>query len=607
MNEVRRVIRLASWRLWFLDVLRTLAVTITAALILVMLARITEQVLGIRERFEPLWRNIFIGAGAGALLLSLLWSAIRRRRALSVACELDERAGLKESLSTALCVHSNPDPWAQVMVETAELKAKAVNVSRAIPLHAPSFWPVPLSTALAFLLVWLFVPNFDLLGATKKQVAQQEHQQQVIQAKADVQDKQQKLKELLAKTKVDFAEEPTDTSAENKKPDINDPDSIRRAAVKALTDLTAKIETAKAGEKAAQAEAIKEAMKQLKQPGPGPLDEFSRSLARGDFNKAKDQLAEVSKAMADGSMSPEQRDQAKQQMEGLAKQVENLAQSQDQLQKKLENNGLDKKTAQELAKQAASDPEAVKKALDQLKNLTDDQKKQLLEMAKAASKSQSQCKNMGDAMSKMAKGMSQPGLQQEGAEGAGDLAKELSDAEMLQSDMQNLDAALKEAKKQMAQLGECLGGDGSNGNGEGSEKNGQGPWRAGNADRKGSGSGGPGQSSGGASPAAQPTDFTSEKHKAPGKTGQGPIIGSRLVYGQQVKGESTAEFQAGVDAGAQEAAEAMDNMQIPREYHDAVKHYFGTLGDKVKKDKPAPPAPAATDAKPAAPAPADKK
>src|SRR5689334_1385056 len=143
MNEVRRVIRLASWRLWFLDVLRTLAVTATGVLVLLILARSTEQVLGIREKFDPYWRTAFISSAGAAVLLAFAWSAIRRRRALSVAVELDERAGLRESLSTALCVHNSQDPWARVMVETAELKAKAVNVSRAIPMKAPSFWPVP--------------------------------------------------------------------------------------------------------------------------------------------------------------------------------------------------------------------------------------------------------------------------------------------------------------------------------------------------------------------------------------------------------------------------------------------------------------------------------
>jgi hypothetical protein len=600
MNEVRRVLRLASWRLWFLDVIRIFLVTATVALALVLLARIVEQVLGLKPRFDPWWRTTFIAAGSAAAGSAILWALLRRRRALSVAVELDERAGLRESLSTALCVHKSADPWASVMVETAQAKARTVNVSRAIPMQAPSFWPVPLATGLALLLVWIFMPNFDLLGSTAKQTAELKKRDEIVAVKADVDAKQRELKKMLDKAKVQFTDEKTDGSAEDKKPDINDPDAIRRSAVKQLTDLTQKIETAKTGEKQAQADAIKEAMKQLKQPGPGPLDEFSKALARGDFNKANEQLAEMSKQMAAGNMSPEQKDTAKAQMENMAKQLEKLSQNSDQLQKKLENSGLDKKAAADMVKKALANPEDVKKALEDMKNLTPEQKKQMLEMAKAASQCQSQCKNMGASMSKMAQGMSQSGLQQEGQEGMSELAKSLSEAEMMQEDMQNLDAALGEAKKQLAQLGECLG----NCDKEGDCQGGRGQWNNRSSTKMGSGTGGGGRSRGGENHIGEARDFTTEKTKANVKTGQGPIIGQRLVYGEQVKGESVAEFTQGIQAGEQEAAEAIEEQQIPREYHDAVKHYFGRLADKVKTASgAAPSAPAApstpSDAKPA--------
>jgi hypothetical protein len=599
MNEVRRVLRLASWRLWLLDVFRTLLITVTVALVLVLLARIVEQVLGLKAKFDPWWRTGFMSAGSAAVGLAVLWSIIRRRKAISVAVELDERAGLRESLSTALYVHKSQDPWANVMIESAQAKAKTVNVSRAIPMQAPSFWPVPLATGLALLLVWIFMPNFDLLGDTAKQVAQEKKAQEVQEVKADVATKEQQLKKMLEKAKVEFADDKTDAAANDKKPEINDPDAIRRAAVKQLTDLTNKIETAKTGEKQAQADAIKEAMKQIKQPGPGPLDEFSKALARGDFNKAKDQLAEINKQMAEGSMSPEQKEQAKNQMENLAKQLEKMSQNSDQLQKKLENSGLDKKAAAEMVKKALANPEDMKKALEDMKNLSDEQKKQLMEMAKAAMKSQSECKNMGAAMSKMSQGMSQSGLQQEGQEGMGEMAKALSEAEMMQEDMQNLDAALGEAKKQLAELGECLGGS-CNKDGDGECKGGNGGWKPGSSEKFGKGNGGGPGHGNHASPKAEATDYKTEKTKANGKTGAGPIIGSRLVYGEQVKGESVEEFKAGVEAGQQEMAEAIDGQDIPREYQDAVKHYFGNLAKKVTAEggKPATPAPAG-DAKPA--------
>jgi hypothetical protein len=450
MNEVRRVVRLAAWRLWLVDAVRTLSVTATIAVTALLLAVVVERVFGLSERFAPWWRWGVIGAAAFVVLGAAAWALIRRRRALGVAVELDERAGLREALSTALCVHKQEDPWARAVVETAEASAKRVNVRQAIPFETPPMWPVPLATALATLLVWLFLPTFDVLGNKAKLVEAEKKQQEIVQVRNEIENREKILREMLNKTNVAFTEDKTELEGSEQRPEANDPEAIRRAAVKKLTELTNRLEMEKNGERAAQADAIKEALKQLRQPGPGPLDEFSRALARGDFNKAKEQLAELSKQLAEGSMNPEQAQLTKKQLEDLAKQLEKIAKEQQRLEKKLEQQGLDRKSAAELAKAAATSPEAMQKALEQQKNLSEEQKQKLMEMAKAMSKCQGACQSMSAALSKAAQGMSQEGLSQEGMEGLEQLAQELSESEMLEADMENLEAALSEAQKQVA-------------------------------------------------------------------------------------------------------------------------------------------------------------
>jgi hypothetical protein len=192
--------------------------------------------------------------------------------------------------------------------------------------------------------------------------------------------------------------------------------------------------------------------------------------------------------------------------------------------------------------------------------------------------------------------MSQEGMQSsEGMEAMEQLAKELSEMEMMQADMENLDAALDEAKKQLSKLGECLGGQcqgDKDGECEGGPK--IGAWKPGESRKEGQGSGGPGRGNG-PSPDAQAADYQTEKKKADVKNVGGPTIGTRLVYGEQVKGQSTAEFAEAVAAAEAQASEDITNHQVPREYQDAVKTYFGRLQQKVKKDAPSPtptPAPA---------------
>ncbi len=595
MNQVRRVVRRAAWRLWAVDLAATLAVTTTAVLAMLLVARVVERVLGLTSQFAPWWRWAWI-AGAGlAVLSAILWTTIRRRRNIAVAVELDERAGLSEALSTALYVHASEDPWARSMVETAESRAKTLNVRQAIPFTPPPLWPVPVAVGAALALVWWLLPNFDLLGRAAAQVAQQQRQEQVVQVRAEVQDKEKILQNLLSKAKVEFKEEKTTSHGLDAAAALNDPAAIRRAAVKKLTEVTNKLELEKSGDRAAKADAIKDAMRQLKQPGDGPLDEFSKDLAKGDFEKAGQQLAKLSAQMNDGKMTPQQKAVAKEQMESLAKQFEGLANDQKQLEKKLEQKGLDKKTAQELAKLAAKSPEELAKAMEKMKNLTPAQKQELLKLAKAAMECQGACQNMSKAMSQAAKGMSEGGNAAMAA-----LADELSDAEMLAADMQNLDSALSEAKKQLKSMGEALSecenpskdGDGSkasrsargNGGGRGGDQ-------AGNSDPAGPRPDGP---------VSDPDDFRSVTKKAAMQSNGGPVIGTRVVTGPQVRGESVAEFAAAVEAGEQEAMEGMDQNQIPREMQDAVKHYFGTLGAKAKATPVVDPEPKA----PAAPAPA---
>jgi len=592
MNEIRRVIAQASARLLIGDVLRWITVIVSCALAALLLTRVVERVFGLAFP----WRTIFLSTGGASVVIALGGAFISRRKGIVVARLLDEKARLHEVLSTALYVSTQQDEWSRAVVEDASATAKKLRVGDAIEIEKPKWWPVPIAASVVFALVWAFFPVMDVLKIDAKRVAQQVKRDAVVEVRADLEQKADQLKEALKKAQVEFLDQKPDDKTDDTTPAkqaMDDPDTMRRDAVKKLTAITDKLQAQKEGEKAAQVEAQKEAMRQLKQPGDGPLNEFSRALSRGDFNKAQEHLKQLEKKLASGSLTPEEKAAAKKQMDNMGAQLKQMGENQGQVAKQLEKAGLDKKSAEQLAKQAASNPEALKKAIDEMKNLSPEQKQQMLEMAKAAAKACENAGKMGEGMSKMAKGMTQDGLQQEGQQGMNDLDKQLSEAEALKEDMQNLDAALDQAKSQLAELGECLGGEcdkpGSNpGKGK------TGGWKPGESAKKGNGSGGAGQSNGGMSPEAQAADFEYKKEKAQVDTQGGPIIGSRLVYGEAVKGQSTAEFGTVVEAGSREAAEAMESMQIPREYHDAVKHYFGRLQEKVKKDAPSP---ASTDVK----------
>jgi hypothetical protein len=584
MNEIRRILKLASWRLVLIDFFRTLAVTASAAVGALMVALFAERIFGLEIGWPRDWVRL------GALLLGIAlvvagaWSVARRRRGIRLAAEVDERADLKESLSTALCVAASDNPWSRNVLETARERASRADVRKAIPITAPRLWPAPFAMALALVTLWFAVPHWDVLGLFHKRVAERELRNELRTVQNEVKADSDKLAELMKKAKVEITDEDAQARpADQNNPAVKDPDEIRRAAVKKLTSLNERLADLRQGDKAKQLEAMKNQMKQLKQPGPGPLDKMTQSLQRGDFKKAQDELQELARQLASDSMSKDDKEKAAHQLKKLAEQLDNLAKDRQDLERQLERAGMSK----EQAAQAARDPEALKKAMEGMKNLTEEQKEQLQKMAQAQNAAAKQCDGMAQAMSKMAQGTSKSGMDQEGMEGMDGLSGQLSELEMSEQDLKSLDAAMSEARGQLAKMaGQCMGGSPGGNSTKFSASEQQSPWKAGeSAGKFGTGSGGPGQSGGGTSPQGADAPVTTEKTVAQSKQGNGPIIGSKLVYGDQVKGQSQAEFQAAVESSAKAATEAVEGMQVRRELQDSVKHYFGRLQERAKAKK----------------------
>jgi len=155
----------------------------------------------------------------------------------------------------------------------------------------------------------------------------------------------------------------------------------------------------------------------------------------------------------------------------------------------------------------------------------------------------------------------------------GDLSGQLSQMEMLEQEMQNLEAAQQQVWGQMSDLASCLGEAPAN-----SQPNMLELW-----DRRSGGQRG----SGGGMLTDEEADFTLRKEKAIGQDHGGAPIATRMVEGAQVRGESVQAFRDAVTSGSQAAADAIESQRIPREYHDAVKHYFGRLEAKAKAERAA--------------------
>lgn len=583
MNEIRRVLKIAAWRLLVIDLFHTFAVMLSAAVAALILTLLAHRIFGFVIEFPGDWLRLGAVALGAAVLGSVVWSLIRRAKGITVARELDERADLRESLSTALCYANSQDAWARVVVENARDKATRVDVRGAIPYIAPRLWPVPLALALSFVVLFFSVPHWDVLGVFKKHVAKQDEQNRITEVKAEVKKDEQALKDLMKQAKIDLKDDEATTEA-NEQNAPQTPDEIRRAAVKKLTTQVDKLGEMKAGDKSKQLDAIKQAMKQLKQPGPGPMEQLSKALQKGDFAKAQEQLDDLAKQMAENSMSPEDKARAEVQMKKLAAQLDKLSKDRQNLEKQLQQAGMNKEQAQK----AASSSDEMKKALDEMKNMSEGEKKELMKNAAAQMGACKQCEGMGEKMGQMAKNMGKEGMSKEGQEAMEAMAGQLSEMEQMDQDMEALDAAMSEAMKQLAKMGgQCEGS--CNGEGEGECEGGamagaqkESPWKAGESNKQGNGLGNAGQAWGQRNKSDVDAPVKIDKVKSPTKKGDGPIIGSRLVYGDQVRGESVAEFSQVIESSSKAASESIDATHVSRELQGTIKHYFGRLEAKAK-------------------------
>jgi hypothetical protein len=584
MDQIIRVVRYAALRLAITRSLHAFAITLTGAFVLLLGLRIAQRLIG----FELAWGDVFLGVGVAAVFGAIAWAYATRDRDLASARALDEAADLRESLSTAMCVASDPvrarDPWAQLIVRAASERAEGVDVRRAIPIRTPEIAPIPACAGVVLAIVWFTMPQFDLTGKLATRAQADEEQRQIQEVRSEFEEGQKKLEELLSKANVDLEE----GEGEDAKNDREAPKTIeeaRRDQVRRLTDMSERLEQLRQGEKNQAMDAIKDRLGRLRSPGEGELNDLYRAMARSNFGQAQKDLEALANKMAENSgLSPEERENLRKQLEQMSGQLSKLATEQGDLAKSLEQMGMDGRLA--------ADPEALKRAIEQAKQngeLTPEQQKQLEQMQKQAEAQQRMAEamgNMADAMAKMAKGASDQGMNGEGMQGLEQLGETLSELELSQADLQALDMALSEARSQLngqcEGLSQCMGqGDGSGGTPK------LGEWAPGESDgRMGLGSGGPGQGSGDG-PMAEADDFMLEKKKATVQTREGPIIGTKLVQGAQIRGESVAEFSEVVEASSQAASEALETMQVQREYHDAVKHYFGTLNAKVKAEQAA--------------------
>ena len=579
MSRLEQQVGQARWRLTTNVLMQRIALGVLIATGVWTLVLLTERAfaLGI-----PVVHGIWV-AGLIAATIAAVGTYLARVKPLQAAVAIDQAAGLKERISTGLAVRRDSDPFAQAVVRDAERTAAGVHVRTHLPYRAPALWPWSAACIVAAVILGFFMPELNLLAGQdpddptiQRDLADAERQN----INRDLQAQVNRIKQMAEDNPAlaDIAEdiEPLQML----EGEMVTPEDIRREAVKKLDSVADRL--ADKSEEVAR-DALRDTQRLLSrlqpQAGQNPAAELSKALASGDFKGAKKAIEDLQEQLEEAAKKGDEK--AQQQLKQMQNQLRRLADQLSELddatylQKELEKKaGLSEEQAKKLAEQLAKmDPKQLEKELQ--RRLGDKMsQKQIKELAKKTQKKQQarkSCQSLGQCMSQAAQALQQcnspgsnPGSAQAASAALADAMSQLSDLEMSEQMLSELDAQLSDL--QNMRDGVC-----------------QGNYCRGNYGNRKIGPQGPNYGLGigsriGKERTAHGLDPTKAKTRARG----GTIIGQMLVDGPQIKGQANAELREAVGAATRDAQDAIDRDQVPRQYQSAVQKYFEQLAGLLR-------------------------
>jgi tetratricopeptide (TPR) repeat protein/HAMP domain-containing protein len=493
------------------------------ALVLTMVDRSGEA------SFMP-WNMIWIVLGAvGVLLVISKWNQQKISR-IEAAAEVDQKMGLRDRISSAIACDREDSPFCGALIDDALEVVEREDVQSKLPQHFPvelpreSGWVVAI--ALSTLLVTL-LPQWGLWNEHGGNLQQASVLPSVENIEASVDSVLEQFKNENSLS--DSLQKELDELASISAIEGQDPESLRREALRKMTDLQKKLDELMQDENALTFKEVSRRLQALELPRDAQTLPLIAAMKNGDFDQAKRELDSLVDQLDSSELTEEQRKELAKALEELAKQLEKLASANEALASALAAAGLNEALA--------GNPEAAMQAIKNSENLNEEQKKKLLDLLKAQQNASEMCKKMGQGCMSCAKG-----------EGSGGMASELEQLQAMQ--MFKTEAEIAKMACNNAAMGMCPG--------QGS-------------------TGGVGQGDGGMNPTEE-TDTTSVAQRSPVNTLEGTIIARQLFEGGFLtSSESTATVRETVLTEQRNVEQAIADEEVPRKYHELLRHYFGRL------------------------------
>ena len=505
------------------------------------------------------WIVLTVATGMG-LFAGAVWAAVGRPSREAAALELDRRFDLRERVTTALGLlpAERETSAGQALLTDASAKVAGLRVGEKFPIRPR--WPlggVPVLAALIAAAVFFYHPDTSTASGEDPTPDAAKRLATKLPADAAKLPAQSFTKQVVAdqldRTKSAALQKLEDElNATMEKWRQNEPKDEQQAREK-VTELTALEEKLKKF-KESEYQKLKQAEKQLQQLEQltrekefedGPAKDLNDALSKGNLKKAVEQVDELRKKAKEQKLDAKDLDRLDNQLKEMAKQLRTDKQGKekaDQLQKKINE-----------AKKEGKDAEALERELEQLKAEMKQSGDQMEKLAQKMEKLR-QLAEKGD-LEEMAEELKQMGDQLKGVE------QEVQDLEDADDYLQKLRDELKKACKQCkgeGKDGELKHGDEAEWKPVGNQAIGK---RNEDKDAK--------------------TNNKDERLRGLfDKTGQKRYAGA--VKGPSFTKKSTVELGQQIQQAAQEAPQAMDSQQVPKEAQAGVKEYFEKIGGTKK-------------------------
>ncbi len=501
-------------------------------------------------------------AGAVVVATGVFW-ALHRPSKMQAAMAIDERLGTKERFSTALALAGSDDPFACEAIAEAHRAASRLSIAENFPLRPTRRWMTAAATWAAVAGVFFFVPTMDLFARQQKRLDEQLRASEIKQVQVEVKQATTMVKTAIQQLGND--ELAQQLAGLDQASMAAAPEDMRRQAIRKLGDLSDRIKQLQAGSESEATRQMQSMLSRLRGMPGGLSRKLNQSLAKGEFDKAAQQIRQLQKQLAENKLTDQQKQELQKQLADLARQLEKLAKRRDELEKALKEAGLDESLAKLSEKQLRN----------QLKRqgLSDKKIDEIMQKAAACRLASSRVSRLGEAMA-AASGAGAGNLSADDLES---LADQLDTLEAMRLDYEAMEAALDATQyaSQSLGAGQCMG-LGSCSGGKCSGKGGMCPWKAGTNLNMGGGTGGPGRGFG-RRDTGDPEETSNIKTRVKGKSSGGHIIASWHFKGPQAKGQATRQTIAAVKAAKDRAAEAINENRIPKRYESSVKKYFNDL------------------------------